>query len=54
MSRRLPAATRIAAFVFLRRRIADRLAQAKNNELPNEPKRAFAAGAGTAVAYAAA
>jgi hypothetical protein len=42
------------AFILLRRRIANRRAQAKNNELPNEPKRAFAAGAGTALAYEAA
>jgi hypothetical protein len=44
----------IASFIFLRRRLANHLAQAKNNELPNEPKRAFAAGAGTAFAYEAA
>jgi hypothetical protein len=44
----------IVSFVILRRRYTRRLALAKNNELPNEPKRAFTAGAGTGAAYAAA
>jgi hypothetical protein len=44
----------IVSFVVLRRRIANRAAHARNNELPNEPGRAIAAVAQTAAAGMAA